>query len=174
MSFYVVDIEADNRTPATGSIVCFGAVKVTDPIVDHFYGQTAPISELWKPEALAISGIAREQHEKFAFPELVMLEFNNWVINTNKAGRPVFISDNLAFDWMWIACYFDKYNIENPFGYSGRRIGDLYCGLVKDAYAKWKHLRITKHDHNPVNDAKANAEALLYMKNEMGLDINFK
>jgi hypothetical protein len=36
---------------------------------------------------------------------------------------------------------------------------------------EWKKLsRRTNHDHNPVNDAKGNAEALLVMK-EMGLKI---
>ena len=173
MSFYVIDIEADNKTPATGSIVCFGVVRVAEGLNDTFYAQTAPISDLWRPEALAISGFSREEHEKFDNPELKILEFNSWIKQTNKAGRPVFFSDNLAFDWMWTAYYFDKYNIENPFGYSCRRIGDLYCGMVKDAYSKWKHLRKTKHTHNPVDDAKGNAEALLAMK-EMGLDINFK
>jgi len=33
------------------------------------------------------------------------------------------------------------------------------------------HLRKTKHTHNPVDDAKGNAEALLALKNEMGLKI---
>jgi hypothetical protein len=32
MSFFVVDIEADNTTPASGSMVCFGAVKVTEEL----------------------------------------------------------------------------------------------------------------------------------------------
>ena len=40
----------------------------------------------------------------------------------------------------------------NPFGFSGRRIGDLYAGLVKDAYkaTEWKKYRRTTHTHNPV------------------------
>jgi hypothetical protein len=36
--------------------------------------------------------------------------------------------------------------------------------------SSWKHLRKTIHDHNPVNDAIGNAEALLEMK-KMGLKI---
>ena len=52
----------------------------------------------------------------------------------------------------------------NPFGYSARRIGDLYCGMNKDMNKTWKHLRKTVHDHNPVNDAKGNAEALIAME----------
>ena len=42
--------------------------------------------------------------------------------------------------------------------------------MVKDGYASWKHLRKTVSDHHPVNDAKANAEALLAMI-DMGLKL---
>ena len=59
---------------------------------------------------------------------------------------------------------------KNPFGFSARRIGDLYCGMTKDSFAKWKHLRDTIHDHNPVNDAKGNAEVLVKLQ-KMGLKI---
>jgi len=173
MSFYVVDIEADNVSPASGSMVCFGAVKVAEGLNDTFYGETAPITDTWNPDALKVSGFSREEHEKFRLPSFTMNEFYAWINDTNKAGRPVFISDNLAFDWMWICYYFDRYNLDNPFGWSGRRIGDLYAGMQNDAYVRWKHLRKTKHTHNPVDDAKGNAEVLLAIK-EMGLKINLK
>jgi hypothetical protein len=71
--------------------------------------------------------------------------------------------------------YFHKYTGNNPMGFSARRIGDLYCGLVKDAGANrdWKQkYRITKHTHNPVDDAKGNAEAILAFKNKLGLKIH--
>jgi hypothetical protein len=58
----------------------------------------------------------------------------------------------------------------NPFGWSSRRIGDIYCGFKNDMYANWKYLRDTKHTHNPVDDAKGNAEAILKMR-DMGLKI---
>jgi hypothetical protein len=60
----------------------------------------------------------------------------------------------------------------NPFGFSARRIGDLYCGLVKDSRAKWKHLRKTTHNHHPVQDSIGNAEVLLAIR-DMGLKIKF-
>lgn len=176
MSFYVVDVEADNATPATGSMVCFGAVRVAEGLTDTFYGETAPISELWKPDALKVSGFSREEHEKFPLPSVTMPEFLVWVKDTNKNGKPVFISDNPAFDWMWISYYFDRYHMDNPFGWSARRIGDLYCGMVKNAgkNGEWKRLlRKTRHTHNPVDDAMGNAEALLGMK-DLGLKINLK
>lgn len=88
-------------------------------------------------------------------------KFWDW-LKENSKGRPIFISDNPAYDWQWINFYFWKYFGENPFGHSARRIGDYYAGLVGDFYKgnDWKKLRITNHDHTPVNDAKGNAEAM--------------
>jgi hypothetical protein len=88
-------------------------------------------------------------------------------------GKTHFISDNLAYDWQWINYYFHYFGNGNPFGFSGRRIGDLYCGMKMDTglNQEWKKkYRKTSHDHNPVNDAIGNAEALLEMK-KMGLKI---
>jgi hypothetical protein len=41
----------------------------------------------------------------------------------------------------------------------------------KDTRENFKHLRKTKHTHHPVDDAMGNAEALLRMRDEMGLKI---
>lgn len=170
MSYIVVDVEADGAIPNKFSMVCFGAVIVEPSLSKTFYGQTKPISELWNPEALAISGFSREQHLTFDEPIDVMQSFEKW-IKENSKGKPIFICDNPAFDWQWINYYFHYYIGYNPFGFSARRIGDLYCGMKMDTYQKWKHLRKTIHDHHPVNDAKGNAEALFEMK-KMGLKID--
>lgn len=167
MSLIVVDVEADGEVPHLYSMVCFGAVVVEPSLSKTFYGETKPISDNYVPEALAISGFSREQHLQFTDPAIVMHNFRAW-IEENSAGKPVFISDNPAFDWQFINYYMHRFVGVNPFGWSARRIGDLYCGMKMDMYAKWKYLRETVHDHNPVNDAKGNAEALLKMK-EMGL-----
>jgi len=172
MSLIVVDVEADGPIPNLYSMVCFGAVIVKQGLDKTFYGTTKPISKLWKPEALAISGFSREEHEKFNDPKATMQEFYNW-IKENSKGRPIFISDNNGFDWQWINYYFHYFLGENPFGYSSRRIGDLYGGMMKDSFVKWKHLRTTIHDHNPVNDAKGNAEVILKMAS-MGLKLPIK
>ncbi len=172
MSYIVVDVESDGPIPNKFSMVCFGAVIVEPTLSKTFYGKLCPISDKWNPEALAISGFSREDHETFDSPRSVMLQFDAW-IKENSKGRPVFISDNPAFDWQFINYYFHTYLGRNPFGFSARRIGDLYAGMKMDTYVKWKHLRKTVHDHNPVNDAKGNAEVLLMMKNE-GLNITLK
>jgi len=173
MTYIVVDVESDGPSPANRSMVSFGAVVVGDTS-KTFYGEVKPITDEWDEEALAISGISREKHETFNSPELVMKNFAIWIESVTH-DRAIFISDNPAFDWQWINYYFHKYLGRNPFGFSARRIGDLYCGFVKDASKNWewkKKYRKTTHDHHPVNDAKGNAEALVALQGK-GLKIKF-
>jgi len=172
MSFFVVDVESDGQIIGKHSMVCFGVVKLTPALDTTFYGKTKPISNEYEPKALAVSGFSREEHEAFDDPKEVMKAFAEW-LEKNSKGRPVLVSDNNGYDASWINYYFRVYYGKNPFGWSSRRIGDLYCDIVKDTFATWKHLRKTKHTHNPVDDAMGNAEALLRMK-EMGLKIDTK
>lgn len=172
MSYFSVDVEADGPIPHRYSMVCFGAVLIEPALDRTFYGKAAPISAKWDPKALAVSGITRDEHELFPSPAVEMLRFENW-LKANSNGRPVFVSDNPAFDWQWINYYFHEFRGANPFGFSARRIGDLYCGLKRDAglNTEWKRtLRKTRHTHNPVDDAMGNAEAVLAMRG-MGLKI---
>jgi hypothetical protein len=152
-------------------MVCFGAVLFNETLDKSFYGQIKPISERFLPEALAISEFSREQHLGFDEPKPVMEKFAAWLEEYSK-GRPIFVSDNLAFDWQFINYYFHRFLAHNASGFSGRRIGDLYAGLVKDASkaTEWKKFRVTAHTHNPVDDARGNAEALRKFR-ELGLKI---
>jgi DNA polymerase III epsilon subunit-like protein len=158
----VVDVEADGPLPGKHSMVCFGAVVVdkAGKLDKTFYAETRPISTEWVPEALAVSGFSREEHENFGEPLIAMENFRDWI---NGQGKCIFISDNLAFDWQWINYYFHMFLGGNPFGFSGQRIGDKFQGFFNDPYYKWKRHRKTRHSHNPVDDAKGNAEALLYL-----------
>ncbi len=175
MSKYIsIDVEADGPVPHLYSMVSFGAVIVEPGLNRTFYGETAPISENWDAESLSISGFSRDEHLTFDDPKIVMENFRDWIIKNSK-GNPVFMSDNPAFDWQWINYYFHKYIGNNPFGYSARRIGDLFCGFYKDPYYSWKKHRNNEkypHNHDPVSDSQGNASALLWLK-EQGLKIKF-
>ena len=170
MSFFVVDVESDGPCPGLYSMVSFAAVKLTNELNQTFCAKTRPITDRFNPEALAISCSSREEHMTYDSPAETMNSFKDWILKVNVGSRPVFLSDNLAFDWQWINYYFHNFVGENPFGYSGRRIGDLWCGLQKNTYSQWKWLRDTAHDHNPLNDALGNAEALIKMKKSFGLE----
>src|SRR5262245_22108624 len=161
MSFIIVDVESDGPIPAEYSMVCFGAVLFDDALDKSFYGQTRPVSDRFVPEALTVSGFTCEQDLGFDEPKHVIEKFEGWLVE-HSHGHPVFVSDNVAFDWQFINYYFHRFLGRNPFGFSGRRIGDIYAGLMKDAYkaTEWKRFRVTPHSHNPVDDARGNAEAL--------------
>lgn len=90
------------------------------------------------------------------------IKFADWIKQVCVPGwRPLFMSDNPAYDWQFINYYFRLFLGANPFGHSARRISDFYAGLVGDFQdtQSWKKLRITEHDHNPVHDAMGNLEA---------------
>ena len=102
-----------------------------------------------------------------------MEAFDDWLKTevTDKGQRPMFVSDNNGFDWQFVNYYFWNFSPydRNPFGHSSTNLGSLYKGMVKDTKKNFKHLRKTLHNHNPVQDAIGNAEALLHMMNVMGL-----
>jgi len=134
MALIFVDCEAPLGvgSPSVGDMTEFGAVEYESR--NYFHGKDC----------------SKETFE----------QFNQWLTEVSK-DMPVFVSDNPAYDWQWINFYFWKYFNKNPFGHSARRIGDFYAGLKRNFRhtQKWKRLRITKHDHNPVNDAMGNVEA---------------
>lgn len=162
MSYIVVDVESDGGILGHHSMVCFGAVVLDNNLDKTFYGQTKPISKFYEPEALAVSGFSRKEHEGFEEPDQVMTRFADW-IEDNSKGRPILLSDNNGYDASWINYYFLKYYGKNPFGWSSRRIGDMYAGFMNDSHYQWKKHRKTSHTHHPVDDAKGNAEAMLYL-----------
>jgi hypothetical protein len=166
----VVDVEADGPAPGLYSMICFGAVVVEPGEARSFKAQTAPITDQLVPEALAVSGYTRAEHETFPSPETAMRDFTVWLA---QFGQPTFVSDNPAFDWQFINYYFHRFVGRNPFGYSARRIGDLYAGLVRrvGAASEWKKLRKTPHTHDPLDDARGNVEALLAMAAAHGLTL---
>ena len=158
----MIDIESDGPCPGMHSMVCFGAVIVEKGFQRTFYAQLKPISDIYIPEALAISGFTREETLKFPDPRDAMQNFEIW-LNKNIVGRPIFWSDNNSYDAGFMNYYFWQQLGRNPFGWSSANMGSLYKGITGDIYSTFKHLRETAHTHNPVDDAKGNAEALLKM-----------
>ena len=170
MAYIMIDIESDGPIPGDYSMISFGAVLIDEPLDKTFYGRLKPISDKYVPEALAVSGHTREETLSFNDPTQVMTDFKEWIENVCK-DRPVFISDNNGFDFMFICWYFHHFIGLNPFGHSSQNLGSLFKGMEKDMFRNFKHLRKTRHSHHPVDDARGNAEALLTMIREYGLKI---
>ncbi|HEY5721587.1 MAG TPA: 3'-5' exoribonuclease [Allosphingosinicella sp.] len=151
-------------------MINFGAF-VIEPSLERGYRSRViePYSDSFDPGAYAAIRLSREEHVESAEISLAeaMLDFAAWLGELTK-DRPVFWSDNPAFDWQWINHGFAVAGMRNPFGFSARRIGDLYAGLKRSVRNTqgWKKLRRTDHDHDPLNDAKGNAEALIAILRE--------
>jgi DNA polymerase III alpha subunit (gram-positive type) len=165
--YIMVDVEADGPCPGLFSMISLGAVVVEPGLNRTFYAQFKPLSENWQQEALNVTKTTREETLLYEDPYTGMFRFNEWLKRLDT--KPLFISDNNGFDWQFVNYYFWKFLNENPFGHSSTNLGSLYKGLVKNTRKNFKHLRKTKHTHNPVDDAKGNTEALLYMQERMGL-----
>lgn len=155
-------------------MVSLGVVRVDRQLETTFKAQFAPISTEWVPEALAVSGIDRQTHESYPFAGEGMAQFFTFLEENNLGGgRPLFVSDNPAFDWQFVNYYFHRFIGSNKFGFSARRIGDFYAGLERDfgASNSWKKFRKTAHTHDPVDDARGNVEALIHIADKHGVKI---
>ena len=169
--YLMVDIEADGPIPGDYSMISLGAIVVEPGLDRTFSSRLRPISEAWVPEALAVSGHTREDTLAFAEPRAEMLRFRDWLATLGK--QPIFVSDNNGFDWMFVCWYFHHFVGKNPLGFSSQNLGSLYKGLMKDVRMTFKHLRKTKHTHDPLDDARGNAEAMLQLEG-LGLKISWE
>lgn len=153
--FIVVDIEAARGpTPRSGVMTEFAGVDLETG--SHFY---AKLYRTRPDEITPAIPVITDETPLQPLDE-AMSRFAEWLGQWDE--QVVFVSDNPGYDFMWIADAFDAAEIDNPFGHSSRRIGDLYAGLAgnwRDAN-KWKRWRRTDHDHTALNDAHGNAEAL--------------
>jgi hypothetical protein len=169
MSYIMVDVEADGPCPGEYSMFAIGAVIVEPTLSRTFHGLLRPVSEKWLPRGLEICGIARKTTLGYPDAAETMQAFGRWV-RENGGERPIFVSDNNGFDWQFVNWYFHRFTGTNPFGHSSMNLGSLYKGLVRNLRQNFKHLRRTRHTHNPLDDAMGNAEAMLQLMQEYGLD----
>ena len=159
MSNYIfVDVEARGASPIRGQMAEFGAVH--EKTRKTFHGVIFDSKPDPDNPAIPIIG------DKVASDWRIATLFEQWIKDVGGGERPVFVSDNPAYDWQWISALFDKAHIDNPFGHSARRLADFWAGLQNNwgDTQSWKQFRETKHDHNPVNDAMGNVEAFQQLK----------
>lgn len=158
MALVFVDVEARGTSPVKGTMTEFGAV-VYDPKGKHhkktfhgvrYIGEPDPDN----PAVPIITGY--EVNDAYS----VAAYFKVWLDEVSPE-QATLVSDNPAYDFMWIAGLYDEANLDNPFGHSGRRISDFWAGFNNKwgETQSWKRFRVTPHDHNPVNDAMGNVEA---------------
>lgn len=155
--FVVVDVETNGPIVSQDEMTSFGAVVVDKNLNKTFYARLE-CKKIGYLESVNTTAPIETRYE-------AMERFENWLNShkTKESDTIVFISDNPCFDWQFINYYFLTTIKRNPFGFSGRRIGDIWSGLTKNIndQSEWRKLVKTPHDHNPTNDAIGHAEALV-------------
>src|SRR5690606_29345553 len=120
MSNYIfVDVEARGISPVNGTMTEFGAVH--EKSLSSFHGHLFEGTPDPSNPAVPLVG------KRLSSDKDIAEQFIAWLEKVGGKERPVFVSDNPAYDWMWIAGMFDRAGVENPFGHSGRRLADFWA-----------------------------------------------
>jgi len=157
-TYVIVDIESNGPIPGDYSMTSLGAAVIKKgKIQDTFTINLLPISNKKDPsrESFICQNNAISAKEG-------MIRFKDW-LNSLKAEKLVFVSDNNGFDWMFVCWYFWHFLKENPFGYYSENIQSLYRGLKKDMTIKISELRERDLLHNALEDASDNLKLFNYV-----------
>ena len=188
IQYIAVDVEASGPTPANYSLLSVGACVVGQSET-KFYKELKPISSNYSIEAMKVGCLelrcldylkrkdsrfnARSRNFRPDFvlqiiehdgvePAAAFSEFREWILGSSKGKKPFLASDCVAFDGMYIHFYFDKFGIENPFGYGGLNINSMYKGFARSegASLKGSNFHPDTPSHNALEDAVGQARAL--------------
>ena len=157
-TYIMVDIEANGPIPGDYSITSLGAVIVDEKLDKTFKVNIKPISKKFDPNRRQFVDEKGAVEAKEA-----MQRFKDW-IKRNVSGKPVLISDNNGFDWMFVCWYFWHFLGENPLGHSSQNLSSLYKGLKKDLNIKIDSLRERDLTHDVLEDAKDNVKIFLELR----------
>ena len=172
--FISVDVETAGPTPARYSLLSIGACVVDRPDLG-FYVEIAPVTMEALDAALAVSGLSMDQLAVTGVqPVEAMSKFADWLGEVVPSGAsPIFVGFNAAFDWMFVADYFERFHHRNPFGHAALDIKSYAMGTTNSAWAQtsMRHLAPTylggrALTHNALADARDQAELFLAITKE--------
>jgi ribonuclease T len=136
-SYISVDVETAGPAPCAFAMLSLGACLVADP-ARTFYAELQPTTLEADPEALAVSGLALGRLAAEGLPPgEAMARFAAWVKEVTRPGdRPVFVAFNAPFDWMFVADYFRRFAVPNPFGHTALDMKALYMGVTGEPWER--------------------------------------
>jgi DNA polymerase III epsilon subunit-like protein len=170
-----VDVETAGPSPGKYSLLSIGACLVNDPD-QAFYVELQPLSMNARPEALSIHQLSLERLAREGVaPAEAMRRFADWLATVVPPDqKPVFVSFNTPFDWMFVADYFHRFLDQNPFGHSALDLKALYMGLTgvpwsqtSMRYVAPRYLGNRRLSHHAAQDALDQAELLRRMLAEL-------
>jgi hypothetical protein len=154
-TYIMVDVESNGPIPGDYSMTSLGATIIDNSLNKRFKVNIKPISKKSDPDREKFVNQKNAIDAKEA-----MSKFNEWLKN-NVSGKPIFVSDNNGFDWMFVCWYFWHFLNKNPFGYSSQNLNSLYKGLNKNLDFKIDILRNRELSHNASEDSFDNSKLFL-------------
>jgi hypothetical protein len=160
--YIAVDVEADGPIPGPYSMLSLGMAVVGRPDLT-FYTEMKPISDAFVPEALAVSGLDRDQllaHAPGAAEAMAVAKA--WVDGLRPIGRPVFLAAPAVWDGMFVHWYFVRFTGASPFGATGAGVDlrSYWMGRVAGQYSTTHKADILRavgltlpHTHHAGEDA---------------------
>jgi DNA polymerase III epsilon subunit-like protein len=135
--YFSVDVEASGPVPGLFNLVSIGAAPVSNrdgrwqASEDLFYVELKPIASGFDPEAMAVHGISRRHLENHGVsPDEALMRLLGFVERHRAGGHAVFVGHNVGFDWSYIAWYFERFGLPNPFGYKALDTKSLAMGRL--------------------------------------------
>jgi DNA polymerase III epsilon subunit-like protein len=134
-AFVSVDVETSGPAPGRYSLLAIGACLVDDP-GRSFYVELQPAGESVSAQAMTVHTLDLERLRREGVPPAeAMRRFAAWLEAEIPApAQPVFVGFNAAFDWMFVADYFDRFLGRNPFGHAALDIKAYFMGLTGGAW----------------------------------------
>ncbi len=183
VTYISVDIEAAGPSPSNFAMLSLGACLVDEPdselphlVESQFYVELQPDRQGVLDSAISVGGFTLEGLRASATaPMLAMQQFADWVEAVTPAShRPVMVGFNAAFDWMFVADYFDRYLGRNPFGHSALDIKAFYLGVTGSSWAATSMNFVAERygltitlTHNAVVDARDQAALFRAVRAEL-------
>ena len=137
--FFCVDVEASGPVPSLFNLVSIGAVTVSHSEgawrseTERFYVELKPVAPGFDAGAMKVHGIKREHLEAEGVEAAeAMRRLARFVTDRlqAKGGRATFVGHNAVFDWSYIAWYFERFGVPNPFGYKALDTKSMAMGRL--------------------------------------------
>lgn len=173
--FISVDIETTGPTPGDYSMYEIGAYVCGLPRAEFSCKVQLLMGASYDSDALHAVGVknidALKNRRGQREPEEAMQRFAAWVNSVARGKRPVFVANNAPFDWMFVAWYFEHYDIalqrvENPFGHSALDMKAYFMELTGCSWKEATLANMAKHTgvafaqlpHKAIEDARIQGE----------------
>jgi hypothetical protein len=131
-----------------------GAVIVDSKLDKSFKINIQPISEKFDFDRIEPTHLVNAVDAKIA-----MQNFKSW-IDENASDKPIFVSDNNGYDWMFVCWYFWHFLNENPFGYNSTNLNSFYKGVMNNLDTNIHDLQTRALTHDALEDAIDNAKVM--------------